>query len=89
MTKTMKSRKSFSKTPFFSTKHESYFKVYDEVVDKIKSKSDQPPTIVEIGILHGGSLFMWRDLFGADARIIGVDLTLLLKNGERVVSRFT
>lgn len=74
MTNTLKSKEAFLKTPYFSTKHESYFKVYDQVVNKIKCRSDQPPTIVEIGILHGGSLFMWRDLFGADARIIGVDL---------------
>ena len=31
-------------------------------------------TIVEIGILNGGSLFMWRKYFGKRARIIGIDL---------------
>ncbi|MFT4214395.1 MAG: class I SAM-dependent methyltransferase [Microbacterium sp.] len=30
--------------------------------------------IVEVGVLNGGSLFMWRSFFGDDARIIGVDL---------------
>lgn len=30
--------------------------------------------VVEVGVLNGGSLFMWRDFFGSDARIIGVDL---------------
>ena len=29
---------------------------------------------VEVGILSGGSLFMWREYFGPEARIIGVDL---------------
>ena len=29
---------------------------------------------MEIGVLGGGSLFMWRDYFGPKARIIGVDL---------------
>ncbi len=29
---------------------------------------------MEIGILHGGSLFMWREFLGPKARIIGIDL---------------
>jgi hypothetical protein len=29
---------------------------------------------VEIGVLSGGSLFMWKKYFGNDARIIGVEL---------------
>jgi hypothetical protein len=28
---------------------------------------------VEVGVLGGGSLFMWREYFGKDARIIGID----------------
>jgi hypothetical protein len=31
-------------------------------------------TFVEIGVLDGGSLFMWRKFFGDAARIIGIDL---------------
>lgn len=31
-------------------------------------------TFVEVGVLDGGSLFMWRDFFGNKARIIGIDL---------------
>jgi len=34
----------------------------------------QPITFVEIGIYHGGSLQMWRNYFGPQARIIGVDI---------------
>jgi hypothetical protein len=68
------SKRSFMNSIFFSTKHDSYFKVYDEAVEKILSNTSKVPTIVEVGILHGGSLFMWRDLFGPSARIIGVDL---------------
>jgi hypothetical protein len=30
-------------------------------------------TFVEIGVFSGGSLFMWRDYFGPQARIIGVE----------------
>jgi hypothetical protein len=29
---------------------------------------------VEIGVLDGGSLFMWREFFGPQARIIGIEL---------------
>ena len=31
-------------------------------------------TFVEVGVLQGGSLFMWREYFGKEARIIGIDL---------------
>ena len=31
-------------------------------------------TFVEIGILDGGSLFMWREFLGKNARIIGIEL---------------
>jgi hypothetical protein len=44
--------------------------LYDLVVETMPPA----PTIVEIGIANGGSLETWRTLFGASARIIGVDL---------------
>jgi hypothetical protein len=31
-------------------------------------------TFLEIGVLDVGSLFMWQDFLGKDARIIGVNL---------------
>lgn len=74
MNNQISSKRSFLNAIHFSTKHDSYFKVYDQSVAKIRSNTSKVPTIVEIGILHGGSLFMWRDLFGPEARIIGVDL---------------
>ncbi|MCB1471310.1 MAG: class I SAM-dependent methyltransferase, partial [Rhizobiaceae bacterium] len=54
-----------------SIKHTTYFKVYDALFSKYRGKEI---TFVEIGVLGGGSLFMWRDFFGPKARIIGVDL---------------
>jgi hypothetical protein len=33
-----------------------------------------PVTVVEIGVLGGGSLQMWRTYFGPESRIIGVDI---------------
>ncbi len=54
-----------------SIKHSSYFQVYEEVLRKFRNK---PITFVEIGVLDGGSLFMWKKFFGDAARIIGIDL---------------
>ena len=51
-------------------------KKFDEIVGK-------EITFVEIGILDGGSLFMWRDFFGNKARIIGVDLNPEAKKWEK------
>jgi len=62
---------SFSKSPFYSLKHSNYFDIYDKLLTKFIGKE---MTFVEIGILDGGSLFMWRDFLGENARIIGIDL---------------
>ncbi|HUF74646.1 MAG TPA: class I SAM-dependent methyltransferase, partial [Longimicrobiales bacterium] len=35
---------------------------------------DRPVTVVEVGVYHGGSLQMWKHYFGAQARVIGVDI---------------
>ena len=69
--KNTKSFKSFSKSPYYSTKHSTYFDTYDLLLEKYKGKKI---TFVEVGIWGGGSLFMWRDFFGPKARIIGIDL---------------
>jgi len=63
--------KSFLKSPYYSLKHSNYFQIYDELLLKFVGL---PITFLEIGILDGGSLFMWRDFLGDNARIIGVDL---------------
>jgi len=54
-----------------SLKCDTYFQVYEEIFNKYVGKKI---TFVEIGVLQGGSLFMWKEYFGKDARIIGVDL---------------
>jgi len=54
-----------------SLKCDTYFQVYEEMFNKYVGKKI---TFVEIGVLQGGSLFMWKEYFGKDARIIGVDL---------------
>lgn len=62
--------KAFRNSPYLSNKHSSYFQTYGELFEKYRGKSI---TFVEIGVFSGGSLFMWRDYFGPQARIIGVE----------------
>ena len=60
-------------------KHTTYFHAYDELFMQYRG---QKIVFVEIGVLGGGSLFMWRDFFGKNARIIGVDLNPEAKKWE-------
>jgi hypothetical protein len=66
-----RARACYDAAPFLSLKHTTYFSVYDQLFSRFVGKA---PVIVEVGVLNGGSLYMWREFFGADARIIGVDL---------------
>jgi hypothetical protein len=52
-------------------KWDHYFDIYHRHFARFRGT---PCTVVEIGIYHGGSLQMWRDYFGPQARIIGVDI---------------
>ena len=63
-----------------SLKIDSYFQVYEEIFRNYIGKKI---TFVEVGVLGGGSLFMWRDYFGKDARIIGIDLNPEAKKWEK------
>ena len=54
-----------------SLKCDTYFQAYEEMFNKYVGKKI---TFVEVGVLQGGSLFMWREYFGKNARIIGIDL---------------
>ncbi len=77
--KIMNSFECYEKSPYRSNKHNTYFPVYDELFAPYIGKNI---TFVEIGILNGGSLFMWRDFFGPEARIVGVDLNPQAKKWE-------
>jgi hypothetical protein len=71
---------AYQRSPYLSIKHTAYFQVYEELLSRFRGKSI---TFVEIGVLNGGSLFMWREFFGLQARIIGVDLNPLAKRWEK------
>ena len=63
-----------------SLKIDSYFQVYEEI---FKNYIEKKIIFVEVGVLGGGSLFMWKEYFGKDARIIGIDLNPEAKKWEK------
>ncbi len=73
------SKDSFLNSPIHCIKHNNYFAIYDELLTKFINLEI---TFVEVGILDGGSLLMWRDFFGPKARIIGIDLNPDAKKWE-------
>jgi hypothetical protein len=48
-----------------------YFEIYDRHLSRFRGK---PVTVVEIGVLGGGSLRMWRDYLGPESHIHGIDI---------------
>lgn len=56
-----------------------YFDVYHKYFSQFRGKKI---TLLEFGVANGGSLQMWKDYFGANARIIGVDIDKRCKNLE-------
>lgn len=48
-----------------------YFDIYHRHLGRFRGQS---LTVVEVGVFNGGSLRMWRNYFGPQARIVGVDL---------------
>lgn len=64
-------KESWKHSPYWSVKLTSYFDVYQTLLAKFIGEDI---IFVEVGVLNGGSLFMWRDFLGKKARIIGVDL---------------
>ncbi len=75
----VRSHDAYLSSPYDSVKHSTYFAVYDHV---FSAHVGRGITFVEVGVLNGGSLFMWRALFGPDARIIGIDLNPEAKRWE-------
>lgn len=70
----------FKNSKYKSIKHSTYFNSYEHFFSSYRGKNI---TFIEIGILNGGSLFMWREYFGPQARIIGIDLNPNAKKWEK------
>lgn len=70
---------------FFYGKHNKmtkwchYFEVYHRHFERFRNK---PVTILEIGVWGGGSLQMWKEYFGAECNIIGIDIMEECRNYE-------
>lgn len=70
---------------FFTKKHNlltkwlHYFEIYHRHFQKYRNK---PITVLEIGVYGGGSMQMWKDYFGPDVRIIGIDINPKCKEYE-------
>ena len=60
----------FNKSNKKSIKWEKYFFFYEQIFSKFR---DKKITFVEIGVLDGGSLEIWKKYFGDESRIIGID----------------
>lgn len=77
-----------------SSKWNTYFDVYEKHLSKFVDKS---PTILEIGILGGGSIELWLKYFGKDTKVIGLDIesknyqydgNVVLEQGDQGNSNF-
>jgi hypothetical protein len=48
-----------------------YFDIYERHLSRFRDKS---PVMIEIGVMGGGSLAMWKEFLGPGSRIIGLDI---------------
>ena len=67
----VKLNECWKNSPYPSVKLSSYFFAYVELFGHLVNKKS---VFIETGILDEGSLFIWRDWLGSEARIIGIDL---------------
>lgn len=56
-----------------------YFDIYESYFQRFKNKE---VVILEIGVYQGGSLQMWKEYFGKNAKIYGIDINPLCKRFE-------
>jgi|APSaa5957512535_1039671.scaffolds.fasta_scaffold03722_5 hypothetical protein len=70
----------FFSTPKLSIKNDTYFDAYEFIFNSYIGK---PITFIEVGVFNGGSLHMWREYFGEQARIIGVDFNPIARELEK------
>ena len=56
-----------------------YFDIYERHFERFRGKA---PVVLEIGVMGGGSLSMWKEYFGPGCKIIGIDLNPACKQHE-------
>jgi hypothetical protein len=66
----MSLKKIFLSSKKFSVKHVNFFSIYEKEFAEFKNKKIN---FLEIGVLHGGSLEMWKNFF-LKAKIYGADI---------------
>jgi hypothetical protein len=76
-----KLRGLFFESKLYSIKWSNYFNIYETLFSPYVGKQI---TFVEVGVLNGGSLLMWRNYFGPQARIIGIDNNPNCKKLEKI-----
>lgn len=64
----------------FVTKWIHYFDIYDRHFKRFRGKEI---VVLEIGVFHGGSLKMWQEYFGSNAKIYGMDINPNCKAFEK------
>jgi hypothetical protein len=57
----------------------TFLPIYDEVILEIKKKFCTPISILEIGVQKGGSLEIWRSIFGEQAKILELTSILIVQ----------
>ena len=63
-----------------------YFPIYDRYFSRFRGK---PVNILEIGVFKGGSLKMWKQYFGKDSKIFGMDIDPKCKQYENINERIS
>lgn len=63
----------------YSSKWNNYFEIYHRYLSPFIGKKIR---ILEIGVNHGGSLDMWKDVFGQEATVFGLDINPETKKFE-------
>jgi ubiquinone/menaquinone biosynthesis C-methylase UbiE len=61
------------------SKWKHYFEIYDNHFSRFRGTDVH---VVELGVYQGGSLQMWKNYFGPNAKIFGVDINPLCKQFE-------
>ena len=61
-----------------------YFPTYERVFSEYRGRA---PTVLEIGVNLGGSLRLWKEYFGPDTTIVGIDITPACAAFENVEER--